>query len=136
MRTVSAVRVALGLATASGLVVDAYTHFDLASAYDRVGSALTEGTLFRVEAAVAVLACLAVLGWRDTRSFGFALLVASSALLALLAATYLRIGPIGPVPDMSEPTWFPEKATAAIGEAVAVVTAASGVAISRLDRRR
>jgi hypothetical protein len=136
VRTIVAVRVVMCLATAGGLAVDAYVHFDLASTYDRVGSALTEGTLFRVEAAVAALADLVVLRRHGARSFSFALLVASSALLALFASTYLRIGPIGPVPDIYEPTWFPEKVTAAIGEAVAVVTAASGVAVRLVDRRR
>ncbi|HWD06791.1 MAG TPA: hypothetical protein VG674_30555 [Amycolatopsis sp.] len=136
MRTVAAARVVLGVATAAGLAVDAWVHFDLASTYDRVGSAITEGALFRAQAAAALLACVIVLRWRGVRSFAFALLVASTALLALIAATYLRIGAIGPFPDMSEPTWFPEKARAAIGEAVALFAAASGVVTGLLHRRR
>ncbi|CAM5237835.1 hypothetical protein STENM327S_04073 [Streptomyces tendae] len=49
---------------AAGLAVDAYLHAHLADRYDAITSMLSQGTLFRVEAALAALAALLVLLWR------------------------------------------------------------------------
>ena len=42
-----------------------------------------------------------------------AALVAASALAAVVASRYVDLGPIGPLPDLYEPVWYPEKVVAA-----------------------
>jgi hypothetical protein len=51
---------------------------------------------------------------------------------------YVDPGAIGPLPDMYEPVWFPEKTLAGIAEAVALGAAIGGLALPRaaLPRRR
>ena len=57
-----AVRTVLTLIVAAGLAIDAYVHLDLASTYDVVKtSTLSQGDLFRVEAALAIVAGVALL---------------------------------------------------------------------------
>ena len=53
----------------------------------------------------------------------FAALVAASALIAVVASRYVDLGPIGPLPDLYEPVWYPEKVVAAAAEAMALVAA-------------
>ncbi len=47
----------------------------------------------------------------------------------LLVARYVDLGPIGPLPDMYDPVWFGEKLLAAIGEGLALLAAAAGIAL-------
>jgi hypothetical protein len=54
-------RAGLILVVVAGLAIDAFVHLDLASSYDGVkSSVLTQGDLFRVEAALAIIAALAL----------------------------------------------------------------------------
>ena len=52
---------AVRAATAAGLAIDAYVHLDLAGLYAEAGGTINEGVLFRVQAAVALLAACAVI---------------------------------------------------------------------------
>jgi hypothetical protein len=53
---------ALGVATAALLAIDAYVHFHDAGLYDiGTGASITEGSLFRAQASVAVVVALALL---------------------------------------------------------------------------
>jgi hypothetical protein len=63
------------------------------------------------------------------RRIGFALaaVVAASALGAILLYRYVNVGSLGPLPNMYEPVWFPEKTTAAVAEAAATVAAVGGL---------
>ncbi|MGX4733567.1 hypothetical protein ACI1MP_07900 [Kitasatospora griseola] len=125
-------RRALQLVTAAALAVSAAIHADLAPGYDAIGAHLTQGTLFRLEAAVAALAALLVLVAGHRRAvWMFAALVSASALGVLLLYRYVDVGAIGPLPNMYEPAWFPEKTTTAIAEAVATVTAIAGFLTTR-----
>ncbi|MFD5562657.1 hypothetical protein [Kitasatospora griseola] len=125
-------RRALQLVTAAALAVSAAIHADLAPGYDVIGAHLTQGTLFRLEAAVAALAALLVLVAGHRRAvWMFAALVSASALGVLLLYRYVDVGAIGPLPNMYEPAWFPEKTTTAIAEAVATVTAIAGFLTTR-----
>src|SRR5664279_140026 len=57
-----AARVTLTVVVLAGLALDAYVHIDLASTYDGVkSSVLSQGDLFRTEAALATLAAVALL---------------------------------------------------------------------------
>lgn len=118
------------VATAAGLAVDAYVHFDLAALYAEAGGAINEGVLFRVEAAAALLAAIAVLAIGRRVSYLAGLAVAGSALAAMLVSRYVDLGQIGPFPDLYDPVWFPEKLLAAFAEGAACVMALAGAILT------
>ncbi|MFJ9615273.1 hypothetical protein [Streptomyces noursei] len=129
------VRVLLQVVTAASLAVNAYVHAGLAAAFDPVGQQISQGTLFRLEAAVASLAALLVLLLGRRRPvWAFAFLVSVSALGAVLLYRYVNVGPLGPLPNMYEPVWWPDKTASAIAEAVGAVTALGGFLISGSPR--
>jgi hypothetical protein len=117
----------LRLLVAAGLAVSAYVHADLAPVYDGVRASVSQGGLFRIDAAAASLAALAVLVVGRRTGFGLALVVAAGSLGAILLYRYVDVGQLGPLPNMYEPAWFPEKSIAAVAEAVAPVLAAGGM---------
>jgi hypothetical protein len=117
----------LQLVTAAGLAVDAYCHADLASAYDGIQGSISQGALFRIEAGAASAAALIVLVAGRRTGFALAAVVAASALGAILLYRYVNVGSLGPLPNMYEPVWFPEKTTAAVAEAAATVAAVGGL---------
>ncbi|SEM01240.1 hypothetical protein [Streptacidiphilus jiangxiensis] len=127
---------ALAVVTAAALAVDAYVHADLAPAYDSIRASVSQGTLFRVEAAAAALAALLVLVARRRRAaWLFAFLVAAGGLAAVLLYRYVQVGAVGPLPDMYEPIWFPEKTASAVAEAVGAGTALLGLVLAwRMNR--
>jgi hypothetical protein len=111
---------------AGGLAVDAYVHADLAPAYGVAGPGVAPQSLFLVEAGVAVAAALLVLASRRRVAALAAVVVAASALAAVVAYRYVDLGAIGPLPDLYEPVWYPEKVLAAAAEALAL---AAGVVL-------
>jgi hypothetical protein len=123
----------LRVATAAALGVDAVVHWQNSSAYDAVGTTtITQGMLFRAEATVAVVAGLLVLVRPRPSSWVAALLVAASALVAVLLYRYVDLGTLGPLPDMYENTWqVPGKLLSAYAEAAAVVLATLGLLTHR-----
>jgi hypothetical protein len=127
----------LRLLTAAALAVDAYVHADLATRYDpnRVGAEISQGDLFRVHAAAAALAALAVMLSARRLVWAFAALVAAAGLLAVLLYRYADPGAIGSLPDMREPAWYPEKTLTTIAEAAATVAALLGWLIGPTHRR-
>jgi hypothetical protein len=116
--------------TAAGLLVDAVTHLDLAGQYQAAApGGIGEGTLFRIQAAAALLVAGFVL-LRGTRvAYLGALVTAGAALAAVLLYRYVDVPPLGPLPTMYEPLWFPAKTATAIAEALASL--AAGAALSR-----
>jgi hypothetical protein len=125
------VRVLLQVVTAATLTVNAYVHAGLASAYDSTGQQISQGTLFRLEAAVASLAALLVLLLGRRRPvWAFVFLVSVSALGAVLLYRYVNVGTLGPLPNMYEPVWWPSKTDSAIAEAVGAVAALVGFLIT------
>lgn len=133
-RAVAAGLLALRLAVAVGLAVDAYVHIDLAPAYAGPGGVLNEQNLFLVEAGAAIVAAVLVLATRRRAAALVAVAVAASALAAVLSSRYVDLGAIGPFPDLYEPVWYPEKAIAAVGEALALLAAV--LLVFRLPRGR
>jgi len=117
----------LTLITAAGLGIDAYVHWHLAARYDTlIGSAsphISQGELFRVEAALALVAMVLVLATRRRLAAAFAFLIAAGGLGALLLYGYVDVGGFGPLPDMFDPIWYTQKTLSAVGEAVAAVGA-------------
>jgi hypothetical protein len=128
----------LRLLTAVALAIDAYVHADLAARYapNRSGG-LSQGELFQIEAGLAALAALLILFSARRLVWAFTFVVAASALTAVLVSANLDLGAIGPIPDMYEPLWYPEKVIAAVAEAVAVACSVVGFAAAgRLWPRR
>lgn len=121
----SGIRGVLIVITVAGLAIDAFVHFDLASAFaSRKTSVLSQADLFRAEASVAILAALALLVRPRRYTAAFAFLVAAAGTAAVLVYRYVNVGKIGPIPNMYDPFWAPAGKTASvIGEAVATVTA-------------
>ena len=129
--------IVLRVLVAAGLAVDAYVHAVTASAYDfPAGGLITQGDLFIVEATVAGLAAVAVLVFPRRSTFGFAFVVAASALGAVVLYRYVDIGSLGPLPRMYEPVWTADKLISAAAEAVAAVLALAGFVGSPRARGR
>ena len=119
-----ALRGVLRLLAAAGLALDAYVHTDLAGRFETEGT-ISESTLFLVQAGFAALAALLVFVRGRRPEAAFALLVAAAALGAVLLYRYVDVGTIGPLPDMYDPAWYPEKTLSAVAEAVAIVAGAA-----------
>jgi hypothetical protein len=120
------------LLVAAALVVDAVVHLRLASNYqlafpDGIGG----GTLFRVEAAVAILAAAYVLIRGSRASYALAFGVAASAFVAVVLSRYVELPAVGPIPSMYEPLWFFEKSLSAVAEGAGAVLAAIGIRYAR-----
>jgi hypothetical protein len=126
----------LRIATATALGIDAVVHWQNASAYDAVAATVSQGELFRAEAAVAVVVGLLVLVRPRPSSWLAALLVAASALGAVLLYRYVDLGALGPLPDLYENTWqVPGKLLSAYAEGAAVVLAGLGLLSHRTHSR-
>jgi hypothetical protein len=126
----------LRIATAAALGIDAIVHWQNAPAYDAVTGTVSQGQLFRVEAVLAVAVGLLVLVRPRPSSWLAALLVAASALGAVLLYRYVDVGALGPLPDMYENTWqVPGKLLSAYAEGAAVVLAGLGLMAAVLARR-
>jgi len=115
------------LVVAAGLGVDSYVHWNLAPGFDGVtGTAsphISQATLFRVESVLALIAMLAVLFIRHRFAAVVAFLIAAGGVGAVLLYAYIDVGGFGPVPDMYDPFWYPEKTISAVAEAVAALGA-------------
>lgn len=121
---------ALAVIVAAGLVTDAYTHYDLAGRFDlNTTGTISEGVLFRVEASGAVVVAVLVLLLRNALVAVLAALVGGGGALLLLIYRYLDVGKLGPIPNMYEPVWYPQKVVAVVGELVALVFAAALFAV-------
>jgi hypothetical protein len=122
----------LRLATAAALGIDAAVHASDASGYDAVKATISQGQLFRVEAAVAIAAGLLVLIRPHPISWIIAFLVAASALATVLLYRYVDVGQLGPIPDMYENTWsVPGKLMSVYAEGAAVILSAVGFLVHR-----
>ncbi len=117
---------------AACLAVDAYIHLKLASTQPPASpGVISHGALFYAEGGVAILAALLVM-FRGTRAtFGFAFLVAASALAAVLVSRYIDVGAVGPFPDLYEPAWYATKIITTIAEAIALAAAIAGLLTAR-----
>lgn len=122
------------LLAAAGLAADVYLHARLAESYDTVSAPLSQGTLFRIEAAIAALAALLLLVWRRPLADAFAWTVAAGGLAALLLYRYVDVGELGPLPDMYEPVWFTDKNLVVIAQVLTLL--ATSVLLLTRGRRR
>jgi hypothetical protein len=121
MAAVRILRTGLRVAAAVGLAVDAGVHARLADQYDAITNSISQGTLFRIEAGAAALAVVLVLAWRRLLGDLFAAVTAAAGIAAILLYRYVDVGTLGPLPNMYEPTWFPDKVWALAGQILALV---------------
>jgi hypothetical protein len=119
------------LVVAAGLAIDAYVHFHLAHGYDGNKASISQGDLFRIEAAVAAVTAVLVLVFRHRLVSALAFLVAAGGVAAVLLYRYVDMPAFGPFPQMYEPLWYTEKTVSLIAEAVAAVAAAVLLLTSR-----
>lgn len=124
----------LRLVAAAGLALDAGVHASSADLYDGVGHLLSEGDLFRVEAAIACLVALFVLTTYSRVAFAAAAVVGLSAAAALLASRAVDLGPVGPFPNLYEPAWDAQKSFALAGEIPAALASLAWLGRSRSGR--
>jgi hypothetical protein len=119
----------------AGLSIDAYVHLNLAATYAEAQAPINEGVLFRAEAVLALLTAVALITSRRRLPFVLGLAVSASALTVMLVSRYVDLGPIGPLPDLYDPVWFPEKLWAAGGEAAASIASAAGILLLSIRTR-
>jgi hypothetical protein len=125
----------LALLAAAGLAYDAYVHLDLAPSFDAIGDTLTQGALFRIEAALAIAAALVVLASDSRLAWAFAGLVGLGGAAAVTLYRYVDVGAIGPIPNMYEPAWYSDKTWSAIAEASVAVLWLVREGVRALERR-
>jgi hypothetical protein len=128
----------LALGVAAAMIVDAYVHLHDAAFYDLVSTnVVSQGTLFRAEGAVAVAAALALVIWPRPIWWAASLVVAGSAFGAVMLYTYVKLGALGPLPNMFEPTWaLPGKLASAWAEGSGTLLALAGLSLAAMSRAR
>ena len=111
----------------AGLAVDVAVHWHLAAQFDPLKSSvsphLSQGQLFRVEAAMALLSLVLVIALPRLWTAGLAFMVAAGGVAAVLLYAYVDVGAVGPLPDMGDPSWYPEKTISLVAEGVAALAA-------------
>ena len=127
----------LQVVAATGLAVDARVHWKLAPAYDAVKtSTISQGTLFRVEAVLAVAAALIILLSRHRLAALTVVMVAGGGLVPLFVYRYYNLGTLGPLPPMYEPLWYADKTNTAIAQGVATAAALMLILLAAKRKRR
>ena len=115
--------------TAVGLALDAWMHLRAAHGYDHVGTTITEGTLFRIEAVVALLVMVALLVRPSRATAGLAAVVTVAGTFALVFTYLVPLGAVGPIPDMYEHVLYLEKVVALVAMSIAAVSSVTLVVI-------
>jgi len=123
----------LRLLAAVGLVVSAVVHLDLAGTYDGIGEQIRVGDLFRAQGVTGLLAAAALV-LRRPLADALALLVALASTAAVVSSVYVRIPPLGPLPELFEPVWYDQKSLSAAATALAALAAAGALLLYRRAR--
>jgi hypothetical protein len=116
-------RITLVVVVVVGLAVDAYVHLHLARTFDPIRGTISQGQLFRVEGYAAILAGVFLLVRPGRWSAAVAAVVAGGGLAAVLVYAAVDVGPLGPLPNMYDPTWSALKTWSAVAEAAAAFAA-------------
>jgi hypothetical protein len=129
-------RIALYALTGAGLIVNAVIHLQLAATFDAVtGSLLSQGDLFRIQAAAGILITVALVIARRAWVAAIAVLIAVGGLGMLVLTTLvpLDLTALG-LPAIFEPVWYSDKVIAALAQGLAALAAAALIVVKR--RRR
>lgn len=115
--------------SAAGLLVDAAIHLDLAHQRPPAppGASISQVQLFYAEGIVAIIVAGLLIVSGHRLIYALAVLVAASALGAVLLYRYYDVGAIGPLPDMYEPFRSNSKLITTIAEAIALLAASTGL---------
>ena len=125
--------IGLRLLVAAALGTDAVVHIQQAPGYQMANpGGIGQGNLFYLESGTAIVVALYVLVRGSRPAYFAALLVAGSALAAVLLSRYVDLPAIGPIPAMYEPVWFFEKTLSAVAEGFGAVLAIVALAIRRV----
>lgn len=132
-----AIQVALTAMVVTGLAVDAFVHFHLASAFPHnQTSTLSEADVFHLDAVAAVIAAVALLVRPRRYTAAFAFLVAAAGTAAAVVYRYVDVGAFGPIPNLYDPYWAPpEKTLSAVAEGVAALAALALLVIFHIRTR-
>ncbi len=122
--------IGLRLVVIAGLVIDAAVHFHLAHFYDGTRESISQGALFRIEGALAIVAAVLVLLVRGRIVALAAFAVLSGGVFAVLLYRYVNVGALGPLPNMYEPFWYDDKTLSFWAESIAAVAALALLAIA------
>lgn len=122
-------RMVLRIVVILGLAYDVYSHWHLAPNFDTLQGngkpiSISQGELFRIEAALALVAMVLVGALHRRWTALIAFLVAFGGVAAVLLYRYVDVGAIGPLPSMYDASWYAEKTWSAIAEGAAAVAAA------------
>lgn len=123
------VRTVLIAVVVIGLAVDAYVHLHLASTFDPVKATVSQGQLFRIEGVAAIVSAILLLVRPARWTAALAAVVAGGGFVAVMLYALVDVGAVGPLPNMYDPTWSPEKTLSAIAEAAAAAAALTLVVI-------
>lgn len=115
--------IGLRLVVIAGLVIDAAVHFHLAHFYDGTKESISQGTLFRIEGALAIVAAVLVLLVRGRVVALIAFAVLSGGVFAVLLYRYVNVGALGPLPNMYEPFWYDDKTLSFWAESISAAAA-------------
>ncbi|MER3388825.1 MAG: hypothetical protein RJQ01_02215 [Microcella sp.] len=128
-------RFALYAVAGAGLIVNAVIHLQLAATFDAIaGALLSQGDLFRVQAAAGILITVALGAVRRAWVAAIAAVIALGGLGMLVLSTILVLDltALG-LPAIFEPVWYVDKVVAAIAQGVAALAAG---ALAIVERRR
>lgn len=101
-------RIGLILVTVAGLVIDAIVHLTMANTYDgNRTSTITQGDLFRIEAAIAIIVAIALVVRPRRWTASLAFLASAGGAILVTIYRYVDVGQLGPIPQMYEATWTP-----------------------------
>lgn len=133
----TALMVALRVLIATGLVITAVIHWQLAPGYQQAASSgVGQDTLFRIQAVASVLAAVYVLVRGTRPAYLVAAVVGFAALAAVVVTAYVQVPAIGPLPAMYEPVWFTTKTLSAVAEGLAGILAVVGYMLLSRARHR
>ena len=111
------------------MFIDAGVHLFLAPGYQGASpGTISQGNLFLLEAAAAVLVGIWVRVRPSRAAWAAALLVSFSAFAAVMLYRYVDIPAFGPFPAMYDPVWFFSKTLSAVAEGAGTVLAIVGLA--------
>lgn len=120
-----ALNLAARIVTALALLVNAYIHIRLATAFDALtGTLLSLGDLFRIQAVTGLLVALLVVGFSRRWTALMAGGLAGVGIVMLVISVYapLDLSAFG-LPVISESAWYPDKLVALASQGVAVIAA-------------
>ncbi|MGK3649121.1 hypothetical protein [Pseudarthrobacter enclensis] len=122
--------------TAVALFIDAGVHLLLAPGHqDAPPGVISQGTLFLLEAAAALIVGVWVLVRGSRASYAAALVVTFTAFAAVMLYRYVDIPAFGPIPAMYDPVWFFSKTLSAVAEAAGTLLALAGLVRNSRSRR-